>query len=359
MSQQWMIYGANGYTGELTARAACERGLQPVLSGRNEAQVKALAEELSLPWRCFDLDDPQVVAEQIGDMVLVLHCAGPFSVTSAPMVNACIERGVHYLDITGEIDVFAACHDLDGKALAAAAVVIPGVGFDVVPTDCLAMQLSRALPQAVELELAFAAGGGLSPGTAKTSVEGLGKGGRIRQGGQLTSVPLGWQTRDIPFADGAQHAVTIPWGDVYTAFVSTAIPNIKVYTTVPPSSVSKLRRLRWLRPLLALRPVQRLLQSRVGAKVRGPNADKRQRSRCQIWGQVRSADGKVVSAELETPNGYELTVSASLGIVAHLLTAAESGDRPSGGYYTPSMLMGPDYITSLPGVRWVKQPTAE
>ena len=56
--KSWMIYGANGYTGKLTAAEAVRRGLKPVLAGRDEAAVKQLADELNLPWRVFRLDQP-------------------------------------------------------------------------------------------------------------------------------------------------------------------------------------------------------------------------------------------------------------------------------------------------------------
>lgn len=354
MNKQWMIYGANGYTGALTAREAVKRGLQPVLAGRNRAALKQLADELSLPFRVFDLKDAAVVREGLAGIDLVLHCAGPFSATSKPMLAACLSQKVHYLDITGEIDVFAACHEQNEAAEAAGIVVCPGAGFDVVPTDCMAASLSQAMPAATDLELAFEAGGGASPGTAKTSVEGLAKGGRIRTDGKMTTVPLAYATRNIPFADGPRHGMTIPWGDVYTAFISTKIPNIKVFLSVPPSTSQRLRRIRWLQPLLGFSLMQRWMKSRINRSVRGPNAEKRQSTNSRVWGQVRNAEGQVISAELETPNGYELTVTASLGIVAKLLDAP-AGEKLA-GYFTPSKLMGSDYVFELDGVRWVREP---
>lgn len=356
MKQEWMIYGAYGYTGELTAREAKKRGLKPVLAGRSRGPLKALAESLDLPWRAFDLDDPAVVREALADVGLVLHCAGPFSATARPMLEACLEKSVHYLDITGEIDVFDLCHQHDEAAKQAGIVVCPGAGFDVVPTDCVAACLARAMPGAIDLELAFEAGGGTSPGTAKTSVEGLAKGGRIRRNGHMTPVPLAYMTRAIPFKAGPRHGMTIPWGDVFTAFISTAIPNIKVFLSVPPATSQRLRRIRWLRPLFGLAWVQRMMKNKVDKKVRGPDEKLRGTTHSRIWGQVTDAQGHQISAELETPNGYDLTVDASLGIVQHLLHLGESGEALPAGYFTPSRLMGADYVTSLQGVSWVREP---
>ena len=344
---KWMVYGANGYTGRLIVEEAARRGLRPILAGRNASAIEPLAKQLKLPVRAFALDNPVAVRAGLKDIGLVLHCAGPFSATSAPMVEACLDVGAHYLDITGEIDIFAACHALDVVARKRGVVLMPGTGFDVVPTDCLAAQLKRELPGATSLVLAFDASGGPSPGTALTGVEGLGKGGRARIDGKMTKVPLAWKTRSFERDGESRFAMTIPWGDVYTAFVSTGIPNIEVYMGVPPASATRLRRIRWLGPLLGTAPVQAWLKSQVAKRVRGPSEKGRASSGTRVWAEVRDASGQELKAQLSTPNGYELTVTASLGIVQRLL----NGVRPTGGYYTPSQLMGADYVLDLPGVK--------
>ena len=327
------------------AREAVRRGLRPLLAGRDEAAVSALAAELGLEFRVFDLGDGAGLQASIGDCRLVLHCAGPFSKTSRPMLEACLAQGVHYLDISGEVAVFQYAHAQSERARRVDVLLLPGVGFDVVPSDCLAVSLVEALPAATRLCLAFEAGGGASPGTAKTSVEGLAQGGLVRRGGELKRVPLAWKTRRIPFAHAERSAVTIPWGDVYTAHVSTGIPDIEVYMALPASAIRKLRRLRWLRPALALAPVQAVLKRVVASRIKGPSGQKRAETRSELWGEATTADGRSVTATMTTPNGYDLTVSAGLGIVAHLLE-----NDVEGGFYTPSMLMGSGYAASLPGV---------
>ncbi|HEX6832491.1 MAG TPA: saccharopine dehydrogenase NADP-binding domain-containing protein, partial [Rudaea sp.] len=220
----FMIYGANGYTGRLIVREAVRRGLKPLLAGRNRDEISRIANEYKLPLRVFELGNPHELRRNLDNVSLVLHCAGPFSKTAAPMLDACLDLNVHYLDITGEIDVFALCHRSHERARHQGIVILPGSGFDVVPTDCTAAMLKKRMPDATSLVLAFEAGGGPSPGTAKTSVEGLAKGGRARIDGELKTVPLAWKTREFVRADGkARTAMTIPWGDVYTAYVSTGI----------------------------------------------------------------------------------------------------------------------------------------
>jgi short subunit dehydrogenase-like uncharacterized protein len=345
--ENWMIYGANGYTGRLTVKEAIQRGMKPILAGRNATALAELAAETGLETRVFSLDSKAEVVENLADCHLVLHCAGPFSATSQPLISACLVAGVHYLDITGEISVFANAYRQAEEAAKADVVLIPGVGFDVVPSDCLAARLVQALPAATELVLAFEAGGGPSPGTAKTSTEGLAKGGAVRKDGKMTRVPLAWKSRSIPFAHGDRMAMTIPWGDVFTAFISTGIPNIEVYMSVPPATVRRLQRMRWLQPILGTAPVQKFLKSRIEKSVSGPDEARRESTDAQLWGQVTSADGRNVSATMTTPNGYDLTVTASLGVVDHLLQ-----NDVEGGFYTPSLLMGAGYAESLPGVQF-------
>ena len=345
MKKKWLIYGANGYTGRLIARQARQQGLKPVLAGRNKEGIAAIAAETGFDSLVFDLDDNVALNTAVQGFAIVLHCAGPFSATSQPMIEACLRHGCHYLDITGEISVFANAHKQSDEAAHADIILMPGVGFDVVPTDCLAAKLVKALPAATALTLAFESGSHMSPGTAKTSIEGLAGGGCVRKDGKLKWVPLAWKTREIPFEHGRRLAVTIPWGDVFTAFISTGMPDIEVYMAAPPSSILQMKRLRMLKPLLSMQWVQNLMKKRIERSVTGPELVERQTSQMHLWGEARTADGRSVSATMTTPNGYDVTVSASLGIVEHLLSKDVEG-----GFYTPSLLMGADYAASLPGV---------
>lgn len=340
-----LIYGANGYSGRLIVTEAVRRGLKPVLAGRNRDALRALAAEAGLVCRIFTLEHAAEIERNLEGIRIVLHCAGPFSQTSAPMLEACLRQRVHYLDITGEIDVFEQCHHVHPRARHEGVVVLPGAGFDVVPTDCLAALLKQRLPDATQLVLAFEAGGGPSPGTARTSVEGLAGGGRVRIDGELRNVPLAWKSRTFKRLDGGERtAVSIPWGDVYTAQVSTGIPNIETYMAISPQTLKRMQRLRPFQRLLGLGPVQRFLKARA-ARIPGPDHELRRRTGCTVWGEVRNARGEERSLMLTTPNGYELTATASIGIVRHL-----RDHDPAGGYYTASMLMGADYVLGLPGV---------
>lgn len=341
--KQLMIYGAYGYTGELIARQAVADGLQPVLSGRNSARVGALAQTLGLDARPFDLGR-DAIAGQLADIDVVLHCAGPFSATAGPMIEACIATGTHYLDITGEIDVFETLFAQHQAAADAGSVICSGVGFDVVPTDCVAACLAEDMPDATELVLGFDSRSGFSPGTAKTTVEGLADGGKIRRDGRIQTVALAADRRRIDFGDGEKDATTIPWGDVSTAYHSTGIANISVYMPMPPARIKQMQRLNWVRPLLGLSPVQSFLKSRA-ARVTGPDETRRERATTHVWGEVRNAVGSRRVARIHVANGYTVTTHASLAVARHLL----GEDGVTGGAYTPSRLMGRRFVEQLPG----------
>ncbi|MDZ4859770.1 MAG: hypothetical protein SGI88_12375 [Candidatus Hydrogenedentes bacterium] len=343
----WMVYGANGYTGRLCAIESVQRGMRPVLGGRNATALGELARELGLEFRVFTLDDPRVVADNLGGITSVLHCAGPFSATSVPMLSACEHAHCHYFDITGEIDVFEYVHSRDAHWKRSGMVAMPGVGFDVVPSDCLAAMLKRALPDATRLRLAFQSRDGkFSPGTAKTVVEGLPKGSRIRKEGKLISVPSASMTAMIPFRNSPELAVGIPWGDVSTAYYSTGIPNIEVYTGVPEKQFKMMRRAAALRPILGLGFVQRFLKNRITKHVKGPTESDRARNETLLWGEVTNDAGQKKALRMRTPEGYALTVDAAVTILQRV---ARTPLPP--GALTPSMAFGPDFVLELQGVQ--------
>ena len=341
----WMIYGANGYTGDLIAREAKKRCLTPVLAGRSADKVGQLARELGFEHRVFAVGAADEIADNLQGIGLVLHCAGPFAATSAPMIDACVRAKAHYLDITGEIAVFEHAQSRSGEAQAAGIVVCPGVGFDVVPSDCLAASLKTALPDADHLALAFDSNSVLSAGTAKTTVEGIPQGGKVRQRGRIVDVPHAYQVRNIDFGQGEKLCMTIPWGDVSTAFYTTGIPNIEVFAPSSRMVLFGAKQLNHLGWLLGWGPLQSMLKA-LAAQAKGPTAEQLARQSTYLWGEVTNARGDKKTARLRTANGYAVTVTAALGIVEHLLR-----ERPPGGTYTPAKLVGRDFVTTLPGSR--------
>ncbi|MGP1122508.1 saccharopine dehydrogenase family protein [Serratia sp. CY47444] len=343
MGNEWMIYGSYGYTGELVVREAVRRGLRPVIAGRSGSKLAPLADELGLEYRAFDVGQASAHLHDIGVMV---NCAGPFSSTAKPLVEACLETRTHYVDITGEIPVFEMCHGLDARAKAAGVVLCPGAGFDIVPTDCLAAMLKERMPGAVTIDLAFSFGTRPSIGTARTIVEGAEAGGLIRRNHRMQQVANGYRIRRIPFPVGARWAVTIPWGDVYTADVSTGVPNGMVYTALPLALGVLMRVTNPLRRLLATGWAQSLLNRVVDRMFGGgPDAQARADQRTEFWGEATDAAGNRLSVRMTAPNVYALTVDTALEIAGHCLSATDQA-----GYFTPSMLLGSQFIASRAGV---------
>jgi short subunit dehydrogenase-like uncharacterized protein len=341
-----LLYGATGYTGRLITRLANEYGIAPILAGRNRDAVAALGGEHKLEYRIFSLDDGAALERGLRGVSAVLHCAGPFSVTSAPMANACIRGGAHYIDITGEIDVFEQLHARDGEARAAGVMLLPGAGFDVVPSDCLAAHLKRRLPTATRLELAIAGSGRISQGTASTMVEHAGHGAMIRRNGRLTRVPIAAHTREVDFGFGNVEAITIAWGDVATAYYSTGIPNVEVYS-VPPRRLRPLMKLaRYSGWLLRSNVVKNFLRGRIRAGAAGPSEDELRTGKSYVWGRVADDAGNAAAARCAGPNAYLLTAHTALLIARRVL----AGDVHA-GFQTPSLAYGADFVLEAPGVQ--------
>ncbi len=343
---RFVIYGANGYTGQLIAEAAKERGLDAVLAGRNERAVRSLAERLSLEARVFSLDDEAATRRGLEGVVAVLHCAGPFSQTSRPMLDGCLRAGVHYLDITGELSVFESVFARHAEIERAGIVALPGAGFDVVPTDCLAVALAGELPGASKLILGLSFGGGLtSPGTAKTGVEILAGGLRKRRGGVLGPVPKRERLHRIPFTDKERWGLAFPWGDISTAYWSTGIPDITDYVALGRNTKRLASVLDPLSTLLRVGPVRRLVQSYAHRTAQGPDEQERASGRTRLYGRVQDPSGAFVEMELSTPEGYRHTIDAALACTLGLL----EGDVPAGAM-TAGKAFGGDFVLSLPDV---------
>jgi short subunit dehydrogenase-like uncharacterized protein len=331
---KWMIYGANGYTGELVTRLAAARGERPVLAGRNAAAIGALATELTLDAKVVDLASTRALHAALADVDVVAHCAGPFVRTARPMVDACLATGTHYVDVTGEPAVFEAVLARDAEAKAAEITLLTGGGYDVVPTDCLAAMLAAELPDATSLEIAFRAGGGLSRGTALTGLD-IGTGVALRRvDGKLVRGPLGEPSREVEFPSKTSNVGAIVWGDVITAYHSTGIPNITVYGAARTATTAT--------KLLRFAPFRALAARAVRRGPGGPSAETRARTGVEIVAEVRSASG-VRRGVLTGPNGYDMTADAVVREVPLLAAAAP-------GAHTPATALGPDFVRTLDGV---------
>ncbi|WP_224368625.1 saccharopine dehydrogenase family protein [Hyalangium versicolor] len=341
---RWLLYGASGYTGQLIAEEAVRRGHMPVLAGRSREKLAPLAEKLGLEVAVVGLEDVRTLVSTLEGLPLVLHAAGPFIRTSQPMVQACLSAGAHYLDITGEIPVFESTFQHDTEARARGITLMSGVGFDVVPTDCLARYVAEKVPGAHELDLAISTSGQTSAGTARSALEQLPAGGRVRRGGALQPWPMGKGLRRVRFVDAERTVAPIPWGDLVTAWHTTGIPNITTFMALPRGAVHAIRlTYPLLKRVLSVGAVRHGAERLIEARVHGPDEAARNEGQAQLWAEARAADGRRAQAWLVLPDGYTFTAVASVRAVEEVLAR-----RPQGAL-TPARAFGADFVTSLPG----------
>ena len=336
-----LIYGAYGYTGELIAREAAERDLDFCVGGRNGTKTRGLGIELGVESRVFPADR---AADNLDDIDIILNCAGPFVETYEPIVEACFEHGVHYVDITGEFPVFEALAERDREAEKAGVCLLPGMGFDVVPTDCLAGHLHDRLPDATHLRLGFDAPTNVSGGTLASVIEHASGGGKVRRDGQIEDVPVAHQSREIDFGAGPRNGVTIPWGDVSTAYYTTGIPNVEVYMAMPEGAEYLMRSTNYTAPLLQLPIVKETLKTAARTFVSGPSQHSRETDQVYLWGEATNGE-ETVTSRLLTPETYALTVDSATTGIERL---DNEGAPP--GFHTPASTFTPEYVLALDGV---------
>jgi short subunit dehydrogenase-like uncharacterized protein len=340
-----LIYGATGYVGAAAAREAVARGMRPIIAARNAAALEPLARELGVESRAFALGDTVALDAALRECTAVLHCAGPFVHTYQPMLDACLRTGTHYLDLTGEMAVFQGVAARDAEARDRGVMLLPGAGFDVVPTDCLAVHLHRRLPTATQLTIAFRSRGpaSLPPGTQRTVIEMLPQGVWFRRDGVLVRQRTAVHHAMADFGRGDTVVTRVTWGDVFTAWHSTGIANIETYMGVPAAARLGLRMVHPLRRLLGVRAVREFLKARVRP---GADAVTRARVRTDVWARVADDAGRSATATLHGPEaGLDWTVDAALLIAARVL----EGDAPA-GYRTPASAYGPELVMACRGV---------
>jgi len=343
MSNTIILYGSYGYTGKIIAQECKSKNLNVILSGRNKESLQKQSEETGYPYEVVDVSDSGALRNLLKKGTVVIHCGGPFQYTAKSMADACLETKTHYTDITGEHQVFEMLAGYDKKGTDAGIMIMPGTGFDVVPSDCLALHLKNRLPSATHLQLAFTISkGGLSRGTSKTMTEGLGGGSLIRKDGKLMPIHLGEKILEIDFGSFKTPTLNIPWGDIATAWRSTGIPNIEVYTGATPSMIRNAKMSRYLNWLLRVRWVKNYMLKKIDQKPAGPSEEKRNSGRSFLWGKVWDNSGKECITRLETVSGYTLTAKTAVLIAEKIM----AGDFKT-GYQTPAMAYGADLIMEI------------
>ena len=344
---QVIIYGSYGYTGKLIVEESLSKNLSILLAGRNEQKLKEQSEKTGYPFAAADINNHRALVEALKEGNVLINAAGPFINTASPMVAACIEARTHYLDINGDLAVFELIKTYDSQAKSAGIMLMPGTGFDVVPTDCMAVKLKNKMPDALTLKIAFATiGGGVSHGTATTVAGRLGEKSTRRVDGKLVPINLGENGMWLNFGERRLFFMSIPWGDISTAYVSTGIPNVESFISVSPKIYRLLKFQRLINWLLRTKAVRKFIQKKIDSKPEGPDKEARKNACTLVWAEVKNKKGETLSTRLQTPEGYGLTAIASLLISEKVL-----GGIFKSGFQTPAMVYGENLIFEIEGVK--------
>jgi short subunit dehydrogenase-like uncharacterized protein len=340
---RFLLYGAYGYTGRLAAELAAAKKLDVVLAGRNKDTLAGLGDRLSLPTRVVGLNDAKQLSEALKDIACVVHMAGPFAITSAPMLSVCVATQTNYVDITGEIEVFEAMWSREEEIRRAGITAVPGAGFDVVPTDCLAAYVASKLERPASLIIALSGLESASQGTLRTAIRQVSKPVLCRRDGAIVALD-DLSPRCIDFGFGNEPCVPVSWGDVATAFHSTGIGNITTYfrRTKLFRSADMLGKL--FGPLLRSPIGQRGLAAIVRSFPEGASRAERMRHRSTIWAEAIDSLGRSSKATLSTPDAYDFTANSALEVCSRI-----SSLPVALGLVTPAQAFGADFVLSLPG----------
>jgi short subunit dehydrogenase-like uncharacterized protein len=346
MSRRLLVYGAGGFTGRLVVQEALARGLQPIVAGRRRERLEELSHTHLLDQRAAALDDARGTQGLLRDVALVLNCAGPFRTTARPLAEACLEAGAHYLDISGEHETFESLASLHEAAVRRGVLLLPGVGFDVVPSDCLAALVAGRVPGARTLALALSGLDRISRGSALTVLDKLGEPVFVRRDGRLVECAPLSMTRTFDFGDGPREATAVSWADLATAHRTTGIPDVTVYYEATPV----IRLGLGMKPygeLITRSPLGDVVRTLAGAALSGPAASERARGRGAVIAVAEDGRGRSFAARLCTPEVYDFTARTAVAIADRVLAG---NLRP--GFFTPGALLGPEFALSLPGVEY-------
>ena len=342
---KFLLYGANGYTAQLMIRMYQDFGITPVLAGRSEAQIAALAKANDLEYKVFSLDSQDIITQNIRGFAAVLNCAGPFTRTGKPMIDACISEKIHYLDITGEIQIFEYCAAVSKRAKQAGIMLMPGVGFDVVPTDCASALAKQKMPDATHLKIAFASiGGSYSHGTSITMAEGSGELGARRENGKIVRIPVGKNALTVPFAGHDIFCMSIPWGDVSTAYHSTGIPNIETFTQSTPKLYKMLKYQSFFNWILRTNWYKKRAINKIKLKPAGPSDERRARANMSVWVEASNAKNEKIEVKIVVKEGYTFTALSALTCMKKVL----DGNFKI-GFQTPSNAYGYKLVEEIEG----------
>ncbi|KAK8097753.1 uncharacterized protein PG998_013239 [Apiospora kogelbergensis] len=336
-----MIYGANGYTGRLASEHAKTLDIPLILAGRSEAAIAHVAASLNAPHRVFDLTGPSLTVSVLKDenVKVLLNCAGPFALTAEPLIAACIEAGVHYLDISAELGSYQLALDRAGAAEKANVMLLPGCGGSVAMLGCLAAHAVRNIQSPTRIDIALRVAGPMSRGSVASAAGSSMAGVKCLQ--RLDNALLPWSQQDggskesaggqfdFDNGDGLVSCFPLTLPDLITVGKSTGVANIRTFACVGgPGAMS-------------FPDEGKIIKD-------GPTAEEREASPYHAAVTVTDADGGIGRAVLHTVNGYTFTAMASVEAARRVLAG-----EVKAGFQTPAMLFGKNFVETIAGSRLV------
>lgn len=155
---QVAVFGAYGHTGRFVVAELLERGLTPVLCGRDAGKLRALGASFpGVPVRVASVDDAGSLDAALSGTAAVINCAGPFATTTAPVIEAALRARIAYVDVAAEVEAVADTFArFDERARDAGIVAVPAVAFYGGLGDLLATAAAGGWSQADEVFLAYA-----------------------------------------------------------------------------------------------------------------------------------------------------------------------------------------------------------
>jgi short subunit dehydrogenase-like uncharacterized protein len=341
------VYGATGYTGRLVAEQLRDRGLDAVLCGRNGGKLRRLADDVGVDWpvRAAAVDDPAALRKALAGADAVISCAGPFTFYGAPVIEAALDVGAHYVDTTGEQPYIRRVYEhLDAPARKAGRAVIPAVGFDYLPGDLIAALAARGCEPLEELTLAYAVRGfGMSRGTLRSGIEMLGGGDVEYTDGDWRPARRRSESFAFPAPLGEQPVVTYPGGEIVTVPRHVTTRNVRyrwtASTFAPHPALASVVPFSF--PLIAAllsTPLGDLADSQIDRLPEGPEEDARRASRWTIVAEARGEDGTLGRAVVDGPDLYGIT--AVIAVRAAELLTAEGFD--GAGALAPAQAFDPE-----------------
>ncbi len=348
MQKKWMIYGAYGFTGSLLAKIAADKGFKPVLAGRDALKTKRLALSLGLDFKVFSLDEDSIIEKNLKDIDLLYNLAGPYCKTAPTMVEACLRTKTHYMDLTGDIEIYDFLYSLDKVAIENEILIMPGVGFNVIATECVAAHTVQKLSTCDHLDIVMATQAKPSKGTFKQMIALLPRGGYEIENHELKRRNIGKSDIKIKYPDKRRTPFSIPIGELIACHKSLNIANIRVHYAMSSS---------WVRMTETMIDIiakfsgknygKKVLSNFASNYIKGPDETSMLHDKAYVYAKASSDLGVYAETMIKTPEPYYFTALITLKVIQKVL------DGEYKGALTPVEAFGSSIIFEVEGVEYV------